>query len=130
MQDKEEKENLLDFKGTIEKFIEEEPPELTQEEAIKSYKENGMTKKRKNHVASEDEDENEDDEHLKRVKQELLASLERVDKLAKKLFEEKGKESIKGIKVKSRTEISKDREQIMEKMREKVQENREKSREE
>ena len=87
-----------------------------------------MTKKRKNHVASEDEDENEDDEHLKRVKQELLASLERVDKLAKKLFEEKGKESIKGIK--SRTEISKDREQIMEKMREKVQENREKSREE
>ena len=33
------KEKKIDIKGTIEEFLEEERPELSQEEAIKAYRE-------------------------------------------------------------------------------------------
>ena len=35
----EKNEKIIDIKGTLEDFIEEEKPELSQEEAIKAYKE-------------------------------------------------------------------------------------------
>ena len=43
--------NILDFKSTMEALIEEEKPEVTQEEAIRSYKGEDvfLKKKIKNH---------------------------------------------------------------------------------
>ena len=132
--DKEEKnEKIIDIKGTLEDFIEEEKPELSQEEAIKAYKEGDIIaypKKRKN--TSNEEDENEDDEHLKRIKKALLESLKRVDTMEKKIFEEKGKENIKDIKVKSKAQKSKEKEvnkeKVIEQMRQKMKEEEEKGR--
>lgn len=125
----EKNEKIIDIKGTFEDFIEEEKPELSQEEAIKAYKEGDIIaypKKRKN--TSNEEDENEDDEHLKRVKKELLESLKRVDILEKKIFEEKDKDKMKNIKVKSRSQKEKNREQVIEQMRQKMQDDDEKGR--
>ena len=66
--------NTLDFKGTM-----------------KEYKE---TKTKKG--SSNDDDQNsEETEHLKRVKEELLKSLKRVDVLEQKIFGDKEKENIK-----------------------------------
>ena len=77
--------NTLDFKGTMKEIFEEEKPEMSQEEAIKAYKE---TKTKKG--SSNDDDQNsEETEHLKRVKEELLKSLKRVDVLEQKIFGEK-----------------------------------------
>lgn len=131
MKEKNEEEKIIDIKGTLEEFIEEEKPELSQEEAIKAYKNGDIIEypKKKKKSSSEDEEENEDDEHLKRVKKELLASLERVNILEKKIFAEKDKENIKDIKIKSGTQKSKNREQVIEQMREKVQKENEKTRE-
>ena len=39
-----EEEKLIDIKGTLEKFIEPDEPEMTQEEAITKYKENFFKK--------------------------------------------------------------------------------------
>lgn len=131
MKEKNEEEKIIDIKGTLEEFIEEEKPELSQEEAIKAYKNGDIIEypKKKKKSSSEDEEENEDDEHLKRVKKELLASLERVNILEKKIFAEKDKENIKDIKIKTGTQKSKNREQVIEQMREKVQKENEKTRE-
>lgn len=83
--------NTLDFKGTMKEIFEEEKPEISQEEAIKAYKE---TKTKKG--SSNDDDQNsEETEHLKRVKEELLKSLKRVDVLEQKIFGDKEKENIK-----------------------------------
>jgi len=83
-------ESNIDFKGTLASFLKEDEPELSQEEAIKKYTEN--TKKRKHNNDSDGEDAySEEEEHLKRVKQELLASLERVKKLENQIFVEKDK---------------------------------------
>lgn len=126
--EKEEKsEKIIDIKGTFEDFIEEEKPELSQEEAIKAYKKGDIIEYPNKKKKTEDE-EAEDDEHLKRVKRELLESLKRVDMLEKKIFEEKDKDKIKDIKVKSGNQKSKNREQVMEQMRQKVQEDDEKGR--
>ena len=129
----EKNEKIIDIKGTLEDFIEEEKPELSQEEAIKAYKEGDIIaypKKRKN--TSNEEDENEDDEHLKRIKKALLESLKRVDTMEKKIFEEKGKENIKDIKVKSKAQKSKEKEvnkeKVIEQMRQKMKEEEEKGR--
>ena len=130
MQDKENEEKMMDIKGVFNKFIEEEPPELSQEEEIKLYKDGEINYKKKN-KKSEDDEESQDDDHLKRLKQELLESLERVNILAKKLFDEKEKMSLKDIKVSEKeVQKSKNREQVMEQMREKVKEQKERSREE
>ena len=37
--EEEKEEKIIDIKGTFEEFIEEEKPEISQEEAIKTYKE-------------------------------------------------------------------------------------------
>ena len=130
-EEKEEKnEKIIDIKGTLEDFIEEEKPELSQEEAIKAYREGDIIKYPKNKKAAQDEeDENEDDEHLKRIKKALLESLKRVDTMEKKIFEEKEKENIKNKKVKSKTkEKETDKEKVIEQMRQKMKEEEEKGR--
>ena len=127
-EEKEKSEKLIDIKGTLEDFIEEEKPELSQEEAIKAYKEGEIIKYSNNKKGSQDEeDENEDDEHLKRIKKALLESLKRVDTMEKKIFEEKGKENIKNIKVKSKSKEN-DKEKVIEQMRQKMKEEEEKGR--
>ena len=128
-EEKEEKsEKIIDIKGTLEDFIEEGKPELSQEEAIKAYREGDIIKYPKNKKGAQDEeDENEDDEHLKRIKKALLESLKRVDTMEKKIFEEKGKENIKDIKVKSK-EKEVNKEKVIEQMRQKMKEEEEKGR--
>ena len=127
-EEKEKSEKLIDIKGTLEDFIEEEKPKLSQEEAIKAYKEGEIIKYSNNKKGSQDEeDENEDDEHLKRIKKALLESLKRVDTMEKKIFEEKGKENIKNIKVKSKSKEN-DKEKVIEQMRQKMKEEEEKGR--
>ncbi len=102
MQNKDENEEKnIDVKASIESFVEAEPPEISQEEEIMNYHENVPTNKKNKKASSDDEDdENEDldDEHLKRIKKELLASLEKVNKLAKLLFSDKEKK-LKDLKV-------------------------------
>ena len=100
MQEKKEEneEKLTDIKGTLESFVEGEKPEISQEEEIKAYKE-GPQKPKKRKNKSDDEDSDEDDEYLKRLKQELLASLEKVNKLARQLFGEKEANILKDIKL-------------------------------
>ena len=121
----------INLKGTLESFLKEEKPEIPQEDAIKLYKDENNTysiNKKKNN-SEEDDDENEDDEHLKRVKKELLESLERVKVLEKKIFAEKA--TIKGLKVKkSSKEKDKDKDKVMNQMRQKIQEDKGRSREE
>lgn len=124
----ENEEIVVDIKGTMEAFIEEEKPELSQEEAIKAYKNettNYTQKKKKN--STSDEEENEDDEHLKRVKNDLLQSLERVKKLETKIFNDKEKIDLKEVKVKSESQKVKQKEK--EQMKEKEQDEKERSRE-
>lgn len=82
---KEQKEEkLIDIKGTLKQLVEADEPELSQEEAIMKY---GETKKKKNDDST---DTTEEEEHLKRIKQELLASLKRVEKLEELLFKNRG----------------------------------------
>lgn len=82
MQEQKE-EKLIDIKGTLKQLVEADEPELSQEEAIMKY---GETKKKKNYDST---DTTEEEEHLKRIKQELLASLKRVEKLEELLFKNK-----------------------------------------
>lgn len=118
----EKKEKTIDIKGTLQEFIEEEPQEISQEEAIQAYKEGDIIEyKPKRRKKNEEDDENEDDEHLKRIKRELLESLKRVDMMEKKIFEEK-EDSLKNIKVKSGSQKTQEKEKVMEQMRQKMQE--------
>lgn len=121
-------EEEFDIKGTLKSFIQEELPELSQEDAIKFYKENNKPIKKKKSGSSEDDD-TEDDEYLKKLKRELLEALERVNALEKKIFEEKTKQSIKNLKVKEKNLKTKDRQKVIDQMREKVQQEQERSRE-
>ena len=126
----EKEEKLTDLKGALESIIEGEGPELSQEDAIKAYKGENVTRhKRKKNSTSDDEDV-EDDEHLKRLKQELLASLEKVNKLAKQLFGEKESLNVKKLKVKEKYEKAKENEQVIKKKIKKEKEGIERSREE
>ena len=96
MQEQKE-EKLIDIKGTLRQLVETDEPELSQEEAIMKY---GKTKK-KNNNDEDDVSTTEEEEHLKRIKQELLASLKRVEKLEELLFknrEEKLKLNVKNSK--------------------------------
>lgn len=125
-----EEEKMLDIKGTFESFIEEEEPELSQIEAIKAYKEGDKEIHKKKSNKNDDNDELEDDDHLKRVKQSLIESLEKVDILEKKIFEDKEKDKLKDLKVGVKDkQKQKEREQVMQQMREKIQEEQERSRE-
>lgn len=84
------KEDKRAIREVFIKLIDEEPKELGQEEAIKNYSESPI-KKSVNASSSEDESsENQEEiQHLKRVKEELLASLKRVEDLSKKIFTDK-----------------------------------------
>ena len=128
MQDKENEDKLVDVKGTFETFIEDTLPEMSQEDAIKNYKSNDTISYKRKKKNNNDDDESEDDAHLKRLKMELLASLERVNKLAKQLFNEK--EYINSVKVKKGPTKYKAKEKVIEEMRQKVQDEKERSREE
>ena len=90
MEDNEEirKEDKIDIKAALSKLVDEEPVEVSQEEAIKSYKETNRKKYSNASTDSEDDDisNQEEEEHLKRVKHELLSSLKRVEDLANKIF--------------------------------------------
>ena len=80
-------EEKVSIKEALEEFVKGEQPEMTQEETITKYEE--MKNKTSN---DEDSSENtEEQEHLKRIKQELLESLARVEKLEKELFDQKEK---------------------------------------
>lgn len=93
------KEKNIDIKGTLAKFVVADEPEMTQEEAIIKYEEN-KPKKKKTSTEDNAETASEEEEHLKRIKKELLASLERVNELARKLYGERAKEiKIKQLKV-------------------------------
>lgn len=99
----EQKENIrnsdknIDMKTTFSNLIKEEVPEMSQEDAIKNYRENDTIAPIKKSKKDGESDENtEESEHLKRIKQELIASLERVKQLAKRLYsEDKNRTSIK-----------------------------------
>ena len=95
--EEENKEKNIDIKNTMAKMLKEEKPEMTQEEAIMSYKENNQTTSKN----SSDDDNTEESEHLKRIKQELLASLERVKQLAKKIYGEDRNKLKKEVREKS-----------------------------
>ena len=127
MDNNENKEKLIDVKGTIESFIQEPVPEMSQEDEIKNYKSDDTIDYKRKKKKQEDDDENEDDEHLKRLKQELLASLERVNKLAKELFN--SKEYTKSFKVKQEKVNYKSKEKVVEDVKHKKQEGIERSRE-
>ena len=125
----EKEEILTDLRGTIESLVKWEEPELSQEEAIKAYKEEKPQRHRRRKKSSEDND-SEDDERLKRLKQELLASLEKVNKLAKQLFGEKEFTKVKDLKVEEKNQKSKEREHSLDKTKQQMQEGEERSREE
>ena len=101
--EEQKEEKLIDIKGTLKQFVEADEPELSQEEAIMKYEE-PKEKKNKNYNYNNNDDDmdtTEEEEHLKRIKQELLASLKRVEKLEELLFknrEEKLKLNVKNSK--------------------------------
>ena len=64
----EKEEKLIDIKGSIESLVEGELPELSQEEAIKAYKEGPQKPKKRKKASSDEDDETEEDDHLKRLK--------------------------------------------------------------
>lgn len=96
----EKEEKLTDLKGSIESLVEGELPELSQEDAIKAYREEPKKSRRRKKSSSDEDDNAQDDDHLKRLKQELLDSLEKVNKLARQLFGEKSFTNVKNLKVK------------------------------
>lgn len=113
-------EKNIDIKNTFSTLINEELPEMTQEEAIKNYREDNTIAIPKK-GAEDSEDNTEESEHLKRIKKELLASLERVKVLAKKIF---GEETIKSKKITEKEKKSK--QQTKEKVQDKEEKNIEK----
>ena len=81
------KEDKRAIKKVLVKLIDEEPKELSQEEAIKNYTETNTKKTSASGSESESDESNQEEaEHLKRVKAELLSSLKRVEDLSKKIF--------------------------------------------
>ena len=82
-----QEEKLFDVKGTFEKFIKADEPEMSQEEAISKFEDINMAiKKIANSSSGEDQANSEEQEHLQRIKQELLASLKRVEELEKQIY--------------------------------------------
>jgi len=94
-----QEEKLIDIKGTLEKFVKADEPEMSQEEAIAKFddinKEIRRIASSTNGGDGEDGENTEEQEHLARIKQELIASLKRVEELEKKIYgpekEEKSK---------------------------------------
>lgn len=111
---KEEFESNIDIKGTISKFIKEDAPEFTQEEAILKYSDIKRNKKIESNNDDSDNENTEEQEHLKRVKKELLESLKRVNELEKKIYGEEKKSEKKDLKIedkyKAKVELSRKKE--------------------
>ncbi len=130
-----EEEKLIDIKGTLEKFIEPDEPEMTQEEAITKYKENFF--KKNNAIGDNNSDsddimgDSEDAEHLARVKKELLDSLKRVEEIANKIYGKEKKESdkVKTKKVEKNNNRYKDLEKNEEKTEDEINQAKSKERE-
>ena len=78
-----DEEKLTDIKGSLESLVEGELPEVSQEEAIKAYRGEGPQKPKKRKKTSSNEEDEDDDDYLRKLKQELLASLEKVNRLAR-----------------------------------------------
>ena len=115
MMPEEKVESNIDVVGTIKKFVEAEEPELEQKEAIMKYEEHKRKRRRKKHSGDEDiEDNTEEKEHLNRIKQELLASLRRVEEMEKEVFNEKDVEMKSKIKVNKKNSGGKSNQQIKE----------------
>lgn len=130
-----EEEKLIDIKGTLEKFIEPDEPEMTQEEAITKYKENFF--KKNNAIGDNNSDsddimgDSEDAEHLARVKKELLNSLKRVEEIANKIYGKEKKEynKVKTKKVEKNNNRYKDLEKHEEKTEDEINQAKSKERE-
>ncbi len=130
-----EEEKLIDIKGTLEKFIEPDEPEMTQEEAITKYKENFF--KKNNAIGDNNSDsddimgDSEDAEHLARVKKELLNSLKRVEEIANKIYgkEKKEYDKVKTKKVEKNNNRYKDLEKHEEKTEDEINQAKSKERE-
>lgn len=130
-----EEEKLIDIKGTLEKFIETDEPEMTQEEAITKYKENFF--KKNNAIGDNNSDsddimgDSEDAEHLARVKKELLNSLKRVEEIANKIYGKEKKEynKVKTKKVEKNNNRYKDLEKHEEKTEDEINQAKSKERE-
>ena len=130
-----EEEKLIDIKGTLEKFIEPDEPEMTQEEAITKYKENFF--KKNNAIGDNNSDsddimgDSEDAEHLARVKKELLNSLKRVEEIANKIYgkEKKEYDKVKTKKVEKNNNRYKDLEKKEEKTEDEINQAKSKERE-
>ena len=93
-----QEEKIVDIRGTFEKFIKPDLPDMEQEEAIAKFREKDLKKAIKNSENSgdgENVDNTEEKEHFERVKKELLASLERVKKLEKQIYGEQELETKK-----------------------------------
>ena len=76
----------IDIKEVLDKFVRGEEPEMSQKEAIEKYQEI-----KKSSGEGDSSESTEEQEHLQRIKQELLAALARVEKLEKELFGQKDK---------------------------------------
>lgn len=134
-------EKLVDLKETLSFLVTEEPVTLTQEEAIKSYKGEDFGKKKSISSDSDSDDDNsEEEEHLKRIKNQLLESLAKVNKLEKLIFSDKVKKDFKNIKIdndKIQSSIQKNnisdldisKQKVIEQMRENMNSDKERSRE-
>ena len=92
--EEQKEEKLIDIKGTLKQFVEADEPELSQEEAIMKYEEPKNKKNSYNNNDDDNMDTTEEEEHLKRIKQELLASLKRVEKLEELLFKNKEEKTL------------------------------------
>lgn len=119
-----EEEKIIDIKGTLEQFVKADQPEMSQEEAIMKF---GETKKKKLNNGDES-DTTEEQEHLQRIKQELLASLERVKKLEKQIYRDSESKDRLKLKDDSNGGFSKGR-VLEEKQPEKIQQETQKERE-
>ncbi len=99
----------IKIKETFSKMMEEDVPEMTQEEAIMNYRENDTIDDTRKKVST-DEDNTEESEHLKRVKKELLESLERVKKLEKKIYGESSSKNKINVKENKAKQVSRSKE--------------------
>ncbi len=129
MMPEEKVESNIDVVGTIKKFVEAEEPELEQKEAIMKYEEHKRKRRRKNSSDEDIEDNTEEKEHLNRIKQELLASLKRVEEMEKEVFNEKDIEMKSKLKVNKKNSAGKSNQQEKEQQNIRKMEDKQKERE-
>ncbi len=131
MMPEEKVESNIDVKGTLKKFVEAEKPELEQKEAIIKYQEykRNSRRRRKNDSDDDIEDNTEEQEHLNRIKQELLASLKRVEEMEKEVFNEKDNADKLKVKVQKKNGGGKSSQRAKEERQEQLEFKKQKERE-